>query len=848
MKSNRKSLYIVLAFVLIAVMIISQAALSLPAMAVKDPGGSDQSSSQSQESSGDSGGGDQNSGQNNGADNSGGNGGTDNSGGQSSGTDNSGGQSGGQNGGNSGGQNGGNSGGSDNNSGNSQGSGTNNGNGANNGGSGNQGGEQNNNDNSGQNNQNNTQENSGNGTNNGNQTYNGYSRYSGGSTEKKDEGQSKKTVSIIYTGDMHSHLDTVNQLGGSARLKTQINKIKEKYPESFIFDAGDFSMGTAFQTIFTSEASELKMLGELGYDAVTVGDHEFGYDAKGLGKMLSVAKESKRVDVTRNQIRDPYSGYLKTEVKAEQFMPGLVCANMDWDASEENKKLAKGAAYLKKSMDSYGASDYDIVERNGVKIAVFGVVAEEAQNQILENDVEWADSTQRAIQVVNEIKRNKEADLIVCLRNSTFMSKDRSRESDEDFVSNVPGIDVMISAHESTSYKEPVVSGDTVIVSAGSNSEYIGNLILKKKAGKFSYDKNKLYKLDKNVEQNWDVRYKVNTYKALINSRYFNNYGFDYGTVLAHSDFNFEKFDLFKVDRQDNSLGNMIADSFVYAVRRAEKKNYERVDASIVPNAEVRSTFSKGDITTSDAFNVLSLGMGRDDKPGYPLVTAYFTGKELKKLAEIDASLSSRNEDVILHTSGLEYNFNDRRLFLNRAIDIRLSGKGSDAEIDNDKLYRVVAGLHTFDILAAVERRSKGLLAVLPKDKNGNEIKDLSKFIVRKGKKEIKEWYALASYIDSFEDNTIPEKYHGRDGRKKDETSIAPLALIKQPNNYGVMLAAALLIPVVILIGIILYIRKRRYSRRGYKKNMFGQEGGTKHRSPFKSRRMGISDGKRNSY
>lgn len=808
MKSNRKSIYIFLTVILVLAMTISQVAISVPAMAVKDPGGSDQSSSQPQS---DPGSGEQGGGNSGGSDQSGGNSG-----------DQSGGNNGDQSGGNSNGQNsGGNSGGNgSDNSGNSQ--------------------------NNGGNSQNSTQDNSGNNY-NGNQSSNGYSQ-SGGTTQEKKQEQSKKTVSIIYTGDMHSHLDSVNQMGGSARLKTQINKVKEKYPESFMFDAGDFSMGTAFQTIFTSEASELKMLGELGYDAVTLGDHEFGYNAVGLGKMLSAAKESKRVDVTRTQTRDPYSGYLKTEVKSEQFMPSLVCANMDFEASKENKKLAKGAAYLKKRMDSYGASDYDIVERNGVKIAVFGVVAEEAQNQILEDDVEWDDSTQRAIQIVNEIKRNKEADMIVCLRNSTFMSKERSRESDEEFASEVPGIDVLISAHESTSYKKPVISGDTVIVSAGSNSEYMGNLILKKKAGKFTFDKNQLYKLDKNVSQNWDVKYKVNTYKAMINTKYFNNYGFDYGTVLAHSDFNFEKLDLFKVDRQDNSLGNMIADSFIFAVRKAEKKDYERVDAAIVPNAEVRSTFSKGDITTSDAFNVLSLGLGRDGKPGYPLVSAYFTGKELKKLAEIDATLSSRNEDVILHTAGLEYNFNDRRLFLNRAIDIRLSGKGSDSEIDNDKLYRVVAGLHTFDILAAVERRSKGLLAVLPKDKNGNEINDLSKFIVRKGKKELKEWYALASYINSFEDNTIPEKYHGRDGRKKDETSIAPWALIKQPNNYGVMLAAALMIPVVILIGIVLYIRKRRYSRRGYKNNMFGQDGGTKHRSPFKSRRMGITEGKRNSY
>lgn len=61
-------------------------------------------------------------------------------------------------------------------------------------------------------------------------------------------------VSIMFTSDMHSHLDTDNGIGGAAKLKTATDKIRAEYPGSFLFDGGDFSMGTAYQTIATREA------------------------------------------------------------------------------------------------------------------------------------------------------------------------------------------------------------------------------------------------------------------------------------------------------------------------------------------------------------------------------------------------------------------------------------------------------------------------------------------------------------------------------------------------------------------------------------------------------------------
>lgn len=56
-----------------------------------------------------------------------------------------------------------------------------------------------------------------------------------------------------------------------------IDEKKKENPDTLILDGGDFSMGTLIQTVYTTEAAELRMLGYLGCDVTTFGNHEFDY-------------------------------------------------------------------------------------------------------------------------------------------------------------------------------------------------------------------------------------------------------------------------------------------------------------------------------------------------------------------------------------------------------------------------------------------------------------------------------------------------------------------------------------------------------------------------------------------
>ena len=116
-------------------------------------------------------------------------------------------------------------------------------------------------------------------------------------TEAADGG---KHLDVLFTHDTHSHLNSYStivngkqkEVGGFARIKTLIDEKKKENPDTLILDGGDFSMGTLIQTVYTTEAAELRMLGYLGCDVTTFGNHEFDYRSGGLADMLKTEKNS----------------------------------------------------------------------------------------------------------------------------------------------------------------------------------------------------------------------------------------------------------------------------------------------------------------------------------------------------------------------------------------------------------------------------------------------------------------------------------------------------------------------------------------------------------------------------
>ena len=627
----------------------------------------------------------------------------------------------------------------------------------------------------------------------------------------KEVKAASKEVAILFTHDMHSHLETeeqnrdgkITQSGGFAKIKTIKDQADEKYGDAFLFDAGDFAMGTPFQGIFRSDAAELKTMAAIGYDATTFGNHEFDYKASGLADMLNVAADYDSKD---------------------NKLPAIVGTNINWDKTLSDSETKKDGQKLKDAFDKYGVEDYTIIEKNGVKIAVFGIIGDEAISNAPVAGIKFSDYISKAKKVVNEIKQNGEADLIVCLSHAGTNDDDFDASEDVKLAEEVDGIDVIVSGHSHTELEKPKEVNGTLIVSSGEYTRNVGQLILEEDGDGYGLKDYKLIALNDDVENNGDVQKVVNGFKSTVNSKFLSKYGFSYDEVIAKSDFQFSDIKDFGKEQGEEPLANLIADSYVYAVKKAEGSKSEKVDVAIVPSGTIRGTFGTGDITAADAFNTSALGMGADGTVGYPIVSIYLTGKELKAACEVDASISPSMPVARLYMSGLGYTINNKRLFLNRATDVTLIDKsGKEVEkLDSDKLYRVVGGLYSCQMLSLVKDQSHGLLSIEPKDKNGEVIKDFNKHIVKDGNGgELKEWYALASYIDSFDGDKVPNYYKTTHNRKIIDNSFNPIKLFKQPNNIAIMLLAIIMIPVVIIIGIIIFFVKRRHERRGYARSMF---------------------------
>lgn len=629
-------------------------------------------------------------------------------------------------------------------------------------------------------------------------------------SEAENQTDSSKQVTILFTHDVHSHLDAykgedsesgeTTLIGGLSRVKTLIDEKKKENPATFLFDGGDFSMGTLYQTIYETDAAELTMLGYLGYDATTFGNHEFDYRSEGVSNMFHAALENAKEDDSLT-------------------LPAFLIANINWDknTSDDNK-------LIRQALDDYGSTPYTVIEHGGVRIGVYGVLGEDAAACAPESGLVFEDIVDTSKEVVEELKKEN-VDMIVCLSHSGT-NEDSSKSEDEILAQKVPDIDVIISAHTHTRLDEPIQYGDTYVVSAECYSKYLGELeMTRKEDGRWNLEQYQLEPVVESIKEDEGVAEKLNEYKEKVNEQYLKQFGYTFDQVIAENDVNFTQMDQFSVEHKDDSLGNIIADSFVYAVKQAEGDDYRKVDVALEPSGTVRDTFQKGELTVSDVFNVSSLGIGADRVAGYPLVSVYLTGKELKTVAEIDASVSPIMTTAQLYPSGLSWTYNSNRMILNKVTDTTLVNNVPYTEnpevtqIEDDKLYRVVSGLYSAQMLGAVEDTSKGILKITPKDENGNEIKDFEKQIIHdQNGAEVKEWSALATYLQSFDKNEngisqIPSYYENGTARKVDTDSKNIVELLKHPNKIALILYAVIII-IVLLVILLVRALVRRYRRK----------------------------------
>ncbi len=605
-----------------------------------------------------------------------------------------------------------------------------------------------------------------------------------------------KKMDILFLHDTHSHLDsflTVEDgeaatVGGFPRIMTLINQARTQNPDTLILDAGDFSMGTLVQTIYDSEAAELRMLGALGCQVTTLGNHEFDYRSAGLANALNAA------------------------VSSGEPVPSIVLCNIDWETMEA-EGLTQEQQLLRDAFDAYGIQDYTIITKGDVKLAVFGVFGVDSLACAPTCALKFRDASQAAAEVVSEIKANEDVDMIVCVSHSGT-SEDEKKSEDEILAKNVPEIDLIVSGHTHTALEQPIRHGDTYIVSCGEYAKNLGSLSMEQgQNGRWEMTSYSLLPITPATESHQATQDKIDSFMEIVDSSYLSRFGYNRSQVLARNEITFATASDLYDTQADHNLGNLLSDAFKYAVSNADTGDTHPVDVAIVPSGCVRDTFAPGDITVEDVFNAYSLGIGLDGVAGYPLISIYLTGAELKTGAEIDASVSDLMPSARLYTSGLSYSFNPHRIILNKVTDCYLTDDaGNRTELQDDRLYRIICDLYSGQMLGAVTDVSYGILSIQPKFADGTPIENIEDAIIQTEAGELKAWAAIAEYMDSLPDtdgdgiSDIPAVYGTLQGRKVIQDSRNLLHLIKGLNKYAVVIILVVLLILALLITLIFLI------------------------------------------
>ena len=607
-----------------------------------------------------------------------------------------------------------------------------------------------------------------------------------------------KQIDVLFTHDTHSHLDSFStivngeqkEVGGFAKIKTLINEKKKENPDTLILDGGDFSMGTLIQTVYDTEAAELRMLGYLGYDVTTFGNHEFDYRSQGLANMLKAAKSS------------------------GETLPEIVVCNVDWD-SMEKAGLNDGQKQIQSAFETYGVKDYVMVQKGDVKIAVVGVFGKDALECAPTCELSFKDPVEAVKKTVEEIKKNEEADMIACVSHGGTW-EDESKSEDELLAKAVPDLDLIISGHTHSELQEAIQHGNTYIVSCGEYGRNLGSLSLTQNSdGRWDLSSYELIPVSEDVKADKATQERIDALMDTVDTNYLADFGYTRKEVLAQNDVEFNSLEEMGTEHKELNLGDIMADAYVYAVENSEYYDGDSVDVAVVPSGTVRDTYTKGDITVEDVYNSFSLGIGKDGVAGYPLINAYLTGKELKLVAEVDASISDFMTTARLYCSGLNFTYNPHRMILNKVTDCYLTrADGERTEIEDDKLYHVVTDLYTGQMLGSVMKMSYGLLSLEPKDKDGNPIENLEDHAVMEGDKELKAWDAIARYMQSFDDAdgdgiaNVSEYYATTHDRKVVDDSKNILDLVKKPNKFTAIIVCIGLIIIIIIVLIINLIRR----------------------------------------
>jgi 5'-nucleotidase/UDP-sugar diphosphatase len=444
----------------------------------------------------------------------------------------------------------------------------------------------------------------------------------------------ERDVVILYTNDFHSAIDPIpaywlpgepKHLGGAAELATLVDRIRDDEEKKghpvFLFDSGD--MFTGMLAKLTKGEALMEMMITLHYDAMAIGNHEFDYGWENF---------------RRQMFRVPF--------------PVL------------------GANIFYRAGHIPFAPPHAILEKDGVRIGVIGIIGQDARSVVLPSFVEpleFEDPAGAIARSIAELK--KDVDIIVVLAHQGHtgpMQTDaenhpeiqRDFDADIALCGEVPGIDVFVGGHAHRGIEVPYVHPDTgsIIVQTYGYGTRLGFLRLR-----VDTERHRIVSHEGELLKVWSDELPPDPVMAAKMDRYKKQVAPIIGDVVGRASVR-----LVRSYNSESRLGAFSAD-VIREVTGAE--------ASFMNAGGLRADLPEGDIT---------IGNVQDAFPFYNTVDVFaLSGREVREILEQGFTL----DRGMVQVSGIEAHYDLSRPEGKRLVDAKIGG----APLDDSRIYRVAA-------------------------------------------------------------------------------------------------------------------------------------------------------------
>lgn len=574
----------------------------------------------------------------------------------------------------------------------------------------------------------------------------------------------KNTVSITFTSDMEQDMSLY------ARASTYFKEESAHYPRSFLIDTGNYSQGTPYASVFAQYYPGIHAMGKAGYDIAGIGSSEAAQGGRNLTAMLNKA------------------------AKSTDTLPYITTANI------------AGTNELEAALKKYGVNDYIDLNKYRTEIAVISVISKDAFDAAAPEQLRQEGTVKTVKKLVNEIKKDEEADMIICFCSSGLGAEDADKKLEKKIAAQVKDIDIIISCGSTTELDKPIKAGDTRIYSLAAGGGKAGRIeyVIENNAYKYSgystVDLSK-YKEDKNVKT-----VLAKAAKAAAGD-YLASNGFAAGQVLCDSFFEMENIADCDCVKSSSPLCELIADAYRFGATEDAKIPKGNLVA-IASDRSAQTGLPEGKITVDTVYDMMRVGKSDDGSKGQAIVSFYLTGEDLRNLAEL-AAIASADESASLSFSGLMYKYNPHRFKESRVYDITTleDATGSQIDLKDDTIYRVVTDPETAVLIMDMGLEKNTDLVIVPKDENGVDSLEFGELNRSSDKeKPLKTWVAAAEYLATFTEAGIPATYKEADGRMIYDDSKEFSHVYKGEFGTLVTLGGVALIGVIALVVLVLLV------------------------------------------